>query len=429
MSLALPLAPCRRFRSSLESSAASVALRHGNVPVVRARSREYRRSQEPNRGFPEANRSFPETNRRFPETQKIRVSDALSAARREYWRFPEVSGNHTPRVNWVVDVRPCMQETTRTDAPDRPERGADRNRRALTGEDAPTASDPVLPSLDDGVTLLSVDGRGVPVLQSLALDHLLTEDGPAFWVDTAGCARTTTLARVAPSWRLLERVHVARGFTPHQHHAAVADLPDAVKTRAATERSTPADATGTPALLVAPVVDGRYRDADDLPYEHARQLLARTLARLRRYADAYDAPVLLTRAGSGGNGGGEGVDSFADVVERAADHRLRCERTPQGPRFLGDDTETLVYPQPDGSLQTTLSYWRTVLDRRATAAGMTTDGPTPTATDVPDGIGTRGTGARGTGAVHDGAFATPTGDGRGHGAAHERALSPWRGDA
>ena len=301
-----------------------------------------------------------------------------------------------------------MQDSTQQDAPTRPERGADRNERALATDDH---LDPVLPSLDDGVTLLDVDGRGVPVLQSLALDHLLTHDGPALWVDAAGCARTTTLARVAPTWRLLERVHVARGFTPYQHHAAVADVPDAADQVAAD-----ADAE-TPALLVAPVVDGRYRDADDLPREHAHQLLARTLARLRRYSDAYDAPVLLTRAG-----GDDAGDAFADIVARTADHRLRCEQTAQGPRFVGDDTETLVYPQADGTLQTTLSYWRTVLHQRASVAGVEPASATPTAN--PDAASAPGPSAATT------RFGDATGglaDGpHGHGAAHEHLLSPWQ---
>ncbi|WP_227132762.1 hypothetical protein [Halorubellus salinus] len=314
-----------------------------------------------------------------------------------------------------------MQDSTQQDAPTQPERGADRNERALAADDQ---LDPVLPSLDDGVTLLDVDGRGVPVLQSLALDHLLTHDGPALWVDTAGCARTTTLARVAPTWRLLERVHVARGFTPYQHHAAVADVPDA-----ATDLVARDDAVDAPALLVAPVVDGRYRDADDLPREHAHQLLARTLARLRRYADTYDAPVLLTRTGDrdataagAGTVDATSADAFADIVDRTADHRLRCERTAQGPRFVGDDAETLVYPQADGTLQTTLSYWRTVLHQRASAAGVEPAGATPAANA--DAASAPGPSAATTrfgdadGGLADGA--------RGHGTAHEHLLSPWQ---
>jgi len=52
--------------------------------------------------------------------------------------------------------------------------------------------------------------------------------GPPFWVDANGHATTTTLAQIAPSQRLLNRIHVARGFTAYQHYGAVCDLPAAV---------------------------------------------------------------------------------------------------------------------------------------------------------------------------------------------------------
>jgi len=68
---------------------------------------------------------------------------------------------------------------------------------------------------------------GGSVLQSLVLDHLLLHNGPAFWVDANGHATTTTLAQIAPSHRLLNRIHVARGFTAYQHYGAVCDLPTA----------------------------------------------------------------------------------------------------------------------------------------------------------------------------------------------------------
>jgi len=72
-------------------------------------------------------------------------------------------------------------------------RGADRN-RSLADQADPATDEMLLPQLDDGITLLDVEGgRGVPILQSLVLDHLLLHDGPAFWVDANGHATTTTL--------------------------------------------------------------------------------------------------------------------------------------------------------------------------------------------------------------------------------------------
>jgi hypothetical protein len=87
----------------------------------------------------------------------------------------------------------------------------------------------LLSSLDDGITLLDMEGsRGIPILQSLILDHLLLHNGPAFWVDANRHVTTTTLTQIAPSQRLPDRIHVARDFTAYQHYGAVCDLPTAV---------------------------------------------------------------------------------------------------------------------------------------------------------------------------------------------------------
>ena len=97
-----------------------------------------------------------------------------------------------------------------------------------TDQADPATDEMLLPQLDDGITLLDVEGdRGVPILQSLVLDHLLLHDGHAFWVDANGHA-TTTLAQTAPSQRLLDRIHVARGFTEYKHYGAVSELLTAV---------------------------------------------------------------------------------------------------------------------------------------------------------------------------------------------------------
>ena len=192
-------------------------------------------------------------------------------------------------------------------AVNQPTRGADRN-QALADQADPTTDAMLLPSLDDGITLLDVEeGRGVPILQSLVLDRLLLHDGAAFWVDANGHATTTTLAQIAPSQRLLNRIHVARGFTAYQHYGVVCDLPSAVN-KSIQMSTTNAGAAGrrapsrdedtsphTPALIVAPAVDAQYRADDTLGETHAKTLQARTLARLATYADGYDIPVLVTR--------------------------------------------------------------------------------------------------------------------------------------
>ena len=276
-------------------------------------------------------------------------------------------------------------------AVDQPTRGADRN-RSLADQADPATDEMLLPQLDDGITLLDVrGGRGVPILQSLVLDHLLLHDGPAFWVDANGHATTTTLAQIAPSQRLLNRIHVARGFTAYQHYGAVCNLPTAVNksirtstadTGPARQRAPDRDEDTSPhmpALIVAPAVDTQYRADDTLGNHHADTLQARTLARLATYADGYDIPVLVTRSER---------DEFTEPVATVADHHLECEQTRVGPRVVGEDFETLVYPVDDGRYyQTTFAYWRQLLAARATQVGM--EPTTPAAsTPTPEGVGT-----------------------------------------
>jgi len=275
-------------------------------------------------------------------------------------------------------------------AVNQPTRGAERN-QTLADQADPAAEDLLLPSLDDGTTLLDVDGsRGVPVLQSLVLDHLLLHEGPAFWIDANGHATTTTLAQIAPSQRLLNRIHVARGFTAYQHYGAVCDLTAAVNQsiqQSTTDTETPGrqrpgrdddSSPYTPSLIVAPAVDAQYRAADTLREEYTETLQARTLAQLATYAEGYDVPVLVTRSTA---------DEFTAPVATAADHHLKCEQTRMGPRFVSDEFETLVYPVDDGAYyQTTFAYWRQLLATRATQVGL--EPATPPSTSSPAGVGT-----------------------------------------
>ena len=306
-------------------------------------------------------------------------------------------GNHTLRIIlFFVDQRSMFEKSGSTSSlssrqlsVSRPTRGSERN-QGLVNKANPSSDDLLLPSLNDGITLIDVDGsRGVPILQSLVLDHLLLHDGPAFWVDANGHATTTGLARIAPSQRLLDSIHVARGFTAYQHYGAVCDLPAAMNQSI----KEPTDNTGargrqppvsdndstphTPSLIVAPAVDVQYRADDTLGEAHAETLQARTLARLTAYAEGYDVPVLITRSEH---------DAFTKPVKTAADHHLQCEQTRMGPRIVGDDFETLIYPVDDGAYyQTTFAYWRQLLDARAAQVGIE---PTTTSPSTPDNVGT-----------------------------------------
>lgn len=205
--------------------------------------------------------------------------------------------------------------------------------------DQPT---PTLPTLDANRYVLATDDTTTGPLQALVLDHLLVNDGTAYWIDAAGHARTDALARLAPSARILSRIQVARGFTAYQHAA----LLDRVS-----ELITPE----TP-LVVTPAIDVMYRD-DESRGVAAEQLLQTAIDTLTTRCRACETPLVITF---------HDRDALTAPVARHVDEVIRCETTQFGPRFVGDEFETLVYPLDDGTVQTTLAFWHHVLDRRAT---------------------------------------------------------------
>lgn len=214
--------------------------------------------------------------------------------------------------------------------------------------DPPTAG-PTLPTLDRGVHVLDADDRVTGPLQSLVLDHLLMNDGPAVWVDSHGNAASQPLARLAPSDRLLDRIQVARGFTPFQHYSLVETLPD--------------HCTEETALVVLPAVDWFYRQ-DDLARGEGTEMFVAAVATIRDVVNRTDVPVLATRTA---------IDDLTAPLADLATECIRYERTQFGPRFVGDAFETLVY-QERGYVQTTLAFWERVLAARH----ETSQSPTPT---------------------------------------------------
>ena len=199
---------------------------------------------------------------------------------------------------------------------------------------------PELPTLDEEVYHLSADKNTRSILASLVVDHALLNDGPIYWVDARNHAATDPVAAVAPSQRVLDRIHVARGFTPYQHYSIAETLLDWASTE-------------PPALVVAPAVDAMYRESmtgiDDC------ELLARTVARLTALQRIHDCPILLTTTRD---------DELTAPVRKSVTAHLNCQQTAYGPRFVGEEFETLVYPLENGLVQTTITYWQSIIEAR-----------------------------------------------------------------
>jgi len=211
---------------------------------------------------------------------------------------------------------------------------------ALPPSDSSSFTIPELPTIDTGVTLVECEGDPRLVLQTLAVDKLLLEGGDAVWLGTGRYATTETLVEVAPDRRILDRVHVARAFQAYQHTALVQRFEQVI------DHST--------AVIVLPDVDMHYRSSD-LQAADGQEMLVRALAPLARIAREHEIPVLCTRVAG---------DEFAAPVEAAATSTLEARETPAGPRFVGEEFETLVYPLENGWVQTTLAFWKRVLEAR-----------------------------------------------------------------
>ena len=204
----------------------------------------------------------------------------------------------------------------------------------------PSHPAPELPSLSPGIQLLEAPNRAIGPLHTLVLDTLMADGGEALWIDAHNHGTSIHLAEVAPSPRLLERIHIARGFTPYQHQSLVQD--------------TIAELTESTSVIVAPAFDALYRE-DDVRGNDRTTMLLRSLSRLARYARDRGIPVLMTRVAK---------DGFSAPIEHAARDSIEVEQTDFGPRFVGTDFETLVYHSNSQTFQTTLTYWARILHAR-----------------------------------------------------------------
>ncbi len=198
-----------------------------------------------------------------------------------------------------------------------------------------------LPELEPGITLLEIDASLSRVIHALAVDSVGLSGGDALWIDPGTHAQTAPLVELAPTDRILDRIHIARGFTPFQHVELLRSLPGLVTDRTA--------------VVVVPHLDRYYRDGA-LFADEGREMLVSGIASLARVAREHEIAVLVTRMTD---------DDVSEPLETAAHQTLRCESTPFGPRFRTETDETLVYPVEGGLwVQTTLTFWADVLAAR-----------------------------------------------------------------
>ncbi|WP_233357357.1 P-loop NTPase family protein [Halococcoides cellulosivorans] len=233
---------------------------------------------------------------------------------------------------------------------------------------------PEFPSLEDDCYLLDPDAQSprsrrtatIGTLHALALDTALSAGGDVVWIDAQGHATTHAFAQVVPSERALDRVHIARAFTTHQHVTLVDQLGRWLRDDPTSPFGGPA--TDRPAVVVAPALDALYRGGD-LRNDDAQALLLRSLATLRAISRDHNLPVILTRARP---------DGVATALETAAT-TIALEETRFGPRFECEelDFETLVYDVGDGIQQTTITYWAEILAARHPSVATGASSPAP----------------------------------------------------
>lgn len=205
-----------------------------------------------------------------------------------------------------------------------------------------------LPTLEPGVTHLTVPGPRSTALHQVALHNAATWTGPVYWVDARNTASTYTLHALAPDERVVSRLRIGRAFTAYQHVSLVERVINRVTPR-----------TGG---IILPNLSSLYRD-DDVPDHEADAFIGSVADSLAVVADVYDIPVLVTETTA---------DELADTLTTRADRHLQCEQTGMGYRFEGEGVETTVYWQ-DGAWQTTIPYWVELVGAVGEESGLTVD--------------------------------------------------------
>lgn len=182
------------------------------------------------------------------------------------------------------------------------------------------------PQLEKGINLLKSDDSPIQRIVSEELKY----GGEALWIDAGNESSTYELADQGAE-ELLERVKVARAFTPFQHHTASHRIEQLINTE--TE------------LVVLSNVDMLYVDGQ-LSTEEAEELFSESMGETVSVAEENGLKVLLT--------------AFSEELEFkmrvVADNVIESKETREGKSFRSSGFRTQVFGK-SGEAQTRLNFW------------------------------------------------------------------------
>ncbi len=191
---------------------------------------------------------------------------------------------------------------------------------------------PRIPSLDNGVNLVKTGEGTNNAFQALAVNHLIRFGEEAHWIDVGNNCSTHLLSRISPTPKILEKIQVARAFTPYQHYSLIEKIKEA--------------ATPETNLIVLPLIDHLYRK-DVRNRKWRGEFMEDVVKNIEKVTDDLEVPALITCE-----------KSLAEQFENPTE--ILCSSTGHGLKFETDGFKTLTYRGP-GYIQTTLKLWELIL--------------------------------------------------------------------
>jgi len=150
------------------------------------------------------------------------------------------------------------------------------------------------------------------------------------WIDTGN--ESSTYALSAQKTEILDKVKIARAFTPFQHHTLIQNLEETIEDK--TE------------ILVIPNIDMMYSNGQINEWE-AEELFKESWNKIKEIKQNYNIKILVST-----------VNSVPGLkIKSEANHRIEIQETEQGDRYEGDKFQQNAYRRRN-SLQTTLSAWQ-----------------------------------------------------------------------